>query len=386
MESGDGLIVRLPAGSRGFAAGELRALCRLAEAHGNGLIEITRRANVQLRGIRAEALSELQRELVELGLASAADRRPASVLVNPLAGLAEAPAPLLPIGRAIEVALAGSDVLDRLSDKFGVIVDCRAELREIAADIRVELCDPRRAELHVDGAALALGSCALAEIGPAVTALARALAESGERRMRDLFAACGRAELLRSARLELEPALPPSAAGGGAAGMLGFGRGSRDWLGLALAFGSGTADQWRAVCELAERFGSGELRVTPFRTLIVPDVNERAGVRECVAAGWIVDARDPILRASACPGAPACRSAAAETRELARSLAPLLAADSRLHVSGCAKGCAHSGAADVTLVRAPSGVKLGFGLRAAEAAEEPVMDLETARARIQAHG
>src|SRR4051812_5587045 len=131
MESGDGLIVRLPAGSRGFAAGELRALCRLAEAHGNGLIEITRRANVQLRGIRAEALSELQRELVELGLASAADRRPASVLVNPLAGLAEAPAPLLPIGRAIEVALAGSDVLDRLSDKFGVIVDCRAELREI---------------------------------------------------------------------------------------------------------------------------------------------------------------------------------------------------------------------------------------------------------------
>ena len=380
MESGDGLLVRLPAGSRGFTAGELRALCRLADAHGNGLIEVTRRANLQLRGLREDSLPALRRALVELGLASGPESS-ATLLVNPLAGLASDCESLEPLARAIDAALVASGALVELSDKFGVVVDCCGELREIAADIRVER-KLVRAELRVDGDDAALGSCASSDAPRAVAALASVLAANGQRRMRQLMQAGGRAELLRAARLDAEVS-PPSAA---TPRQLGFQRGARDWLGLALAFGSGTSQQWRALADLAERFGSGELRTTPFRGVILPDVGEQAEVRElAAAAGWISAPSEPLLRVSACPGAPACSSAAGDTRDLARALAPLLAADARMHVSGCEKGCAHSGAADVTLVRVAGGVKLGFGLSAAQTAEQPDTNLETARVRVQAH-
>jgi precorrin-3B synthase len=74
--------------------------------------------------------------------------------------------------------------------------------------------------------------------------------------------------------------------------------------------------------------------------------------------GLVTRADDPLLRVVACTGAPACPQAHAETRGLAAALAPFVAVDARLHVSGCAKGCAHRGTSSITLV----GTDQGFNL------------------------
>ena len=135
---------------------------------------------------------------------------------------------------------------------------------------------------------------------------------------------------------------------------LGFHAAARPWLELGIAFGAATSELWNVVAELAERFGDGEVRLTPSRRVLVCGVRERdqaAALRIAASAGLIIDSADPLLRAVACPGAPACSSAHGETRELARELAPLLAAGETLHVSGCAKGCARSEPSDVVLVR-----------------------------------
>jgi precorrin-3B synthase len=62
---------------------------------------------------------------------------------------------------------------------------------------------------------------------------------------------------------------------------------------------------------------------------------------------------DPRRYVVACAGAPACGSAALATRQLApdiaRLAAPFLDGSATIHVSGCPKGCAHSGAAALTL-------------------------------------
>jgi precorrin-3B synthase len=71
--------------------------------------------------------------------------------------------------------------------------------------------------------------------------------------------------------------------------------------------------------------------------------------------GLVTHASDPLLRVVACTGAPACPEARAETRALAAALAPHLPAGERLHVSGCAKGCAHPGPAAITLVGTADG-------------------------------
>jgi precorrin-3B synthase len=54
----------------------------------------------------------------------------------------------------------------------------------------------------------------------------------------------------------------------------------------------------------------------------------------------------------ACAGAPTCASAHIASRALAPAIAAQIAprVDGLIHVSGCAKGCAHPGAAALTLV------------------------------------
>jgi len=77
--------------------------------------------------------------------------------------------------------------------------------------------------------------------------------------------------------------------------------------------------------------------------------------------GFVVDARDPRRRIFACPGAPACTSGLIEARRLAAQLAEHLRPSRdgiAVHVSGCAKGCAHPGAAPLTII----GTSQGCGL------------------------
>ncbi len=73
-----------------------------------------------------------------------------------------------------------------------------------------------------------------------------------------------------------------------------------------------------------------------------------------LAADFIVAADDPRRAVAACTGAPACASGSTPTlldaARLAETFRPLAARGLSAHVSGCAKGCAKPGPADLTLV------------------------------------
>jgi precorrin-3B synthase len=86
------------------------------------------------------------------------------------------------------------------------------------------------------------------------------------------------------------------------------------------------------------------MRLSPWRALYVD-----APVPDTAVLDLIVDEDDPLLRIEACPGAPACKSSSVDTRRDARRLAAR-GFDGTIHVSGCAKGCARSTAADLVLV------------------------------------
>ena len=75
-------------------------------------------------------------------------------------------------------------------------------------------------------------------------------------------------------------------------------------------------------------------------------------IAAAVEAGLIVDPTDPLLSIDACPGMAGCTSSQVDTRAAAKRLAPALGRMGirTCHVSGCSKGCARSGPADLTLV------------------------------------
>jgi len=74
--------------------------------------------------------------------------------------------------------------------------------------------------------------------------------------------------------------------------------------------------------------------------------------------GFITTTDDPRLDISACIGSAGCASGHFAARELASRLAQTIRPKGELHVSGCAKGCAHPRRAALTLV----GRADGYGL------------------------
>jgi precorrin-3B synthase len=405
MESGDGLLVRARARRGRLQAEQIRGLAHAARAFGNGIVELTRRANLQLRGVSPASLPDLQAELVRLQLASASlveERRPA-LSVCPLAGLDPRCPPLEPMAEALESLLATPELSGALSEKFLLLVSGGSGLfDELELDVHVQLCPSRPdwARLSIadaSGGALELGACRASDAARAVQTLLVLLGATvpEHARMRQLVAARGPSAL----RDALAPLLHPLPGAGAqrpsvqspaaAAEVLGFRAGVRSWFGLELPFGSLEAADWQLVAELAERFGSGEVRLLPGRALLLPGVRESDGpelAQLATARHFIVERPLPWLRLVACSGAPACRSAHAETRQLACDLADLvrtrLTGNATLHVSGCEKGCAWGGAADITLVHGADGCRIGFGASVAETARTAALGLDAIRERL----
>ena len=105
----------------------------------------------------------------------------------------------------------------------------------------------------------------------------------------------------------------------------------------AIAFGRINAETFHA-------FAIAPLRLTPWRGLVVEGDTPLP-----VHDDLIADPADPRLRVAVCVGKPRCPSASVETFALARRLSADLPEGRVLHVSGCAKGCAHPGTANFTL-------------------------------------
>ncbi|CUH98016.1 precorrin-3B synthase [Leisingera aquaemixtae] len=327
MMSGDGLVVRVRAPLGKLTVTQARGVARLSEEFGNGLLDISARANLQMRGIRENAHGTLIEALRDLGLidpdASAEARR--NVLLAPFWAEGD---DTHAIATDLSTALTGAANLT-LPGKFGFAVDCGTEpvLQDTAADIRIERSGGTLI-LRADGAGTGLPVTRESAVAEAL-ALARWFLEQGgapegRGRMHRLIARRGppaaHAAPMAKASFTARPGPFP-------AGTL-----------AALEFGQMPA------ATLAQLAGHGPIRFTPWRMLLVEGAKSLPPL-----PGLILDATDPRLQVVACTGAPGCLQALSATRDLARDLAPHVPAGAKLHISGCAKGCACPGTAPLTL-------------------------------------
>ncbi|MCW1384533.1 MULTISPECIES: cobalamin biosynthesis protein CobG [unclassified Novosphingobium] len=315
METGDGLLVRIKPRLARLTRGQARALCALADRFGNGIIDVTRRANLQVRGVHETGWRDLVRELVGLGLVDA-DRRietRSNLLVAPDWTLGD------DSHRIACDLLARLGQLPDLPGKVGFVVDAGAApaLLDEPGDFRVERGATGGLILRAAGRSTGVELAAGSEAGMLI-ALAHWFHESGG----TLAGRMARhdAPLPDWATGKVPPAPPvspmvPGSTPQGTAHGAPFGQVEAAVLA-------------RAVADPAVE----GLRITPWRVLLLE------GTQSGAIPGLIADAADPLLRAYACPGAPFCPQANVATRELARRLAP--AVSGNLHVSGCAKGCA----------------------------------------------
>lgn len=354
MLSGDGWLVRIrPPGGR-LTARQATGVARAAQDHGNGVIDLSSRANVQLRGVRDTAREGLVDDLRALGLVdeSAAAEASRNIIVNPLdkAGAGGGMAALLAQKLAHAPALPG---------KFGFAIDIDAApvLTEVSADIRVERDAAGGLIVRPDGHGLGKPTTIWTAVPDALDLAAWFLATGGAADGRGRMAA----HLARGAALPAgfdrapAPARSPPAPG----------RLEHGWL-VGFAFGQMQAETLAGL--VADQRA---VRVTPWRMLVVEGAGDLPDL-----PGLITDPEDPLRRVVACTGAPGCPQGLAETRPMARTLAATVPAGKTLHVSGCAKGCAHPGVADVTLVGSSGGFSVIGKGTAREASNRPPLTVE----------
>jgi precorrin-3B synthase len=125
MQSGDGLIARVRPWCGALGLDEARGLADAAQRFGNGHIDFTRRANLQIRGLSDASVHGLQDAMQRLGLVDrdAEVEAGRNIMVAPLAGLASDEVDVRPIARTLADFLAGDAALYALPSKFGFLVD-----------------------------------------------------------------------------------------------------------------------------------------------------------------------------------------------------------------------------------------------------------------------
>ena len=392
--------VRLPGGL--ISPEQLRMLGRLTDELGDGRVELTSRGNVQLRGLAEDAAGALTSELVRAGLLpSLSHDRVRNVLASPLAGL-DRGRDLTGIVRALDAGLCARPRLAELSGRFlFAIDDGRGDVAGLGADVAatvrpdgavvnglaVQVADSpgvpagrRRGQAMDAGTAdVAAGSGrdSLRDgVVPVMLAFAEAFldlrAELGGSawRVADLPAGAERLRASVSARLGLAagPEECGTATGTRPAGLIARERAGdgtksadsvRDTPGFSVVLiaplGRLTAAQLTWV---AERLCGRGARITPWRSVVLPDLDDAAGVlREAAGLGFGTDEGSPWLRVTACAGRPGCASALADVQADAAGFAARWPGRI-VHVSGCGRHCGRPAATEIDVTATSEGYEV----------------------------
>jgi precorrin-3B synthase len=384
MPTGDGLLVRLiPVGTIPLDA--FVELCAAARKHGNGVIEITARGSIQIRGLNVASAPRFADAVAALRIA-AADGIP--VRNGPLAGIdPEEILDATKLAADLRRALAGTSLATRLAPKVSVAIDGGGALNldQIDADVRLQaelIAGAVLLRVGVGGDAASgvpLGAVTVGRAVESAVQLLDVIARHGrDARARNVLATEGLA-VFRSAIADFiqTPARPRESGDprpdsrlrgnerkGEVIGPHRLHDGSLA-CGVGLAFGHADAASLQELAAAARAAGANGLRAAAGRALLVIGFTQETAPAFVAAAehlGFIVRAHDPRRYIFACAGAPVCASAYVAARAIAPSIAEAAArpADGAytIHISGCAKGCAHPASAALTAVGTPNGYAL----------------------------
>jgi precorrin-3B synthase len=365
-EAADGAMVRIrvPGGQTSGAA--LRNLSRLAQTYGSGLLQLTSRASVQVRGLPEVVPEPFEDAVAQAGfLPSAPHERIRNIVASPLTGLAGGQADLRPLLARLDRALLAEPRLTQLPGRFlFVLDDGRGDVAGLGGDLGYRALDAGRGELLV-GERRRVRPVRLLEVADALVDLALRFLDAREEEwhVRQLDH-----PLIEGT--EADPALAP------AHGSKGSGRGSKGEHGPKGSRTAGAPGKTLVAGTVGDHLvadvplgllspvqvdavhaavGGGPVVVTPWRSLVLPYA---APVRSTMEAVGLVTEPDHAWNlVSACVGAPWCSSGRADTRTLASQLVAAGGPGGRTHLSGCERRCGAPAGPHVDLV-APTRVDI----------------------------
>ncbi|MEV6792259.1 precorrin-3B synthase [Streptomyces sp. NPDC051320] len=371
--------VRIPAGI--LTGRQARALADAAERLGDGRLDITSRGNIQLRGLGDDCGGELAALLDGVGLLPAPrHERVRNIVASPLSGLDAAHlangtgrTDVLPWAMSLDRFLCASETATALSGRFlFAFDDGHQDVAALGADVTVWARPDGQALIRIGDDPDALRIPAKDAARAALLAAEVFLAVSGNGgtrawRVRELvdpdhlfaLSASQFARRLAAAGITAEQ---HSAAPSGPTSMpqpgIVAGSDERSALSVVAPLGRLTSAQWRLLATVATQLGADELRVTPWRGVVLPGLPTAGApgvLSELAEAGLITDTASPWWGVGACTGLPGCAKSLTDVRAEAAATAAAGHGGLPVYWSGCARRCGHPpGTAWVDVVAAAS--------------------------------
>jgi ferredoxin-nitrite reductase len=391
--------LRMPNGI--LTAHQLRAVAEIAERHAGGYADVTTRANLQLREIMPQSILDVLTGIQDAGLTSrgAGADNIRNITGSPTAGID--PQELIdtrPLAHALHHYILNHRELYGLPRKFNIAFDGGGQISVLADtnDIgfaAVAVPDGTgvpgavyfRLQLggitgHGDFAQDAGVLLHPADCVPVAVAVVRVFIANGDRtdrkraRLKYVLEAWGLEKFMSEVERELGRALPrhPLEACRPRGPTLKHGhigihpqrQQGLNYIGVVLPVGRMTAAQMRGVAAIADRYGSGTIRLTVWQNLLISDVTDAAVAEaETALAALGLGARASAVRGAlvACTGNSGCKFSATDTKGHAMQLADHLDGHVTLdqpiniHLTGCPNSCAQHYVGDIGLL----GIKVG---------------------------
>lgn len=394
------LRLRIPGGI--LSSFQLRGLALMAEEWGSGRADLTTRSNLQIRELQPRNIVKVLNRLQFFGMTSrgAGADNIRNITASPTTGLD--PYELVdvaPLAEALQAYISNSPDMYHLPRKFNVAFDNGGAISVVADTndigfVAVEVKEGRSIPpgfyfrvllCGITGHQQFASDCGLLlrpdQTIAVAAAMIRVFTQHGDRtnrkkaRLKYLVDSWGvekflsetekllafpllhipakecepRRRIDRSAHLGVHPQAQP--------GLY--------YIGVVVPVGQLPVAQMRVLAEIADRFGSGELRLTVWQNLILPNIPEanlNVAKEALLAAGLAYEAGTVLRGTIACTGNKGCRFSASDTKTHAVALArhldtqfPLLDQSINLHVTGCSHSCAQHYIGDLGLM----GVKVG---------------------------
>ncbi|HUZ96375.1 MAG TPA: NirA family protein [Edaphobacter sp.] len=388
------LRMRVPGGI--LSSHQLRGLAQMAADWGSGRADLTTRSNLQVREFQPKNIVNVLSKIQDLGMTSrgsGADNI-RNITASPITGIDPHELyDVAPLADALNRYILNSRDMYGLPRKFNVAFDNGGSISVVADTndigfIAVEVKEGHGIPAGIYFRVLLSGitghkqfatDCGLLlrpdQTVAVAAAMIRVFAERGDRtdrkkaRLKYLIDKWGVEKfiaktekllafpLIRVPASACEPRKPIDRAGH--IGVHAQSQPGLHYIGISIPVGRLPVDQMLALASIAETCGTGELRLTVWQNLIIPNISAaklEAAKAAILAAGLAFEAGTVLSGTVACTGNKGCRFAATDTKTHAVALANLL--DSRfnivqpvnLHVTGCPHSCAQHYIGDIGLM------------------------------------
>ena len=362
------LRCRVPAGQ--LTAEQFRGLSEIAEDWGKGYADITTRANIQIREIAPKHIVKVLLKLQELGLTSRGSGvdNVRNITASPTAGID--PAEIIntqPYAKALHYYILNNRDLYDLPRKFNVafegggsisVVADTNDIGFVATKVKEDAEVPAGVYFRVQLAGITGHQQFAADAGILVrpeqcvavgAAILRVYIEHGDRtnrkqaRLKYLIDRWGIPKFVEEVEKKLsfpliffplEKCVPPHPPVlHGHLGVYKQSQKNRNYVGVAVPVGRLRVRQMRRIADLARNYGSGELRLTVWQNLILPDIPDafvETVKRSLVRIGLHYETTSITGGVIACTGNTGCKFAATNTKGQAVELGRYL--ERKLHL------------------------------------------------------